>query len=240
MPQYSQRRKWSGIRVVVFDMDDTLYPEVDYAMSGFSAVGDWLLLHEAMDGFFNVAGTLFRDGRRGDVFDAALAKLGCSETQISTLVPQMVGVYRGHIPHIDLSADACWALDWSAGGAKLGLISDGYLVAQQNKVRALNLSRWIDSIILTDELGPHAWKPAPLAFELTMQRFGGVAGDYVYIGDNPAKDFKAPRRLGWKTVQVRRAGGEYRSRLVAPGGEADVQVGDLRELEALMGLAGKP
>ena len=34
-------RRWP-IHTLVFDLDDTLYLEREYALSGFRAVGDWL------------------------------------------------------------------------------------------------------------------------------------------------------------------------------------------------------
>ncbi len=33
------------------------------------------------------------------------------------------------------------------------------------------------------------------------------ADAFIYIADNPVKDFAAPHHLGWSTVRIRRAGG---------------------------------
>ena len=35
----------SRLEAVVFDLDDTLYPEADYVLSGFQAVADWAEVH---------------------------------------------------------------------------------------------------------------------------------------------------------------------------------------------------
>ena len=48
----------------------------------------------------------------------------------------------------------------------------------------------------------------------------GTGGAHcAYLGDNPRKDFTAPRRLGWRTARVRRAEGEHAS--VAGSGGAE-------------------
>ncbi len=76
----------------VFDIDDTLYLERDYASSGFEAVDDWLREQKHVSGFADAAKRLFTDGRRGDIFDVALTTLGVAN--IAALVPQLVDVYR--------------------------------------------------------------------------------------------------------------------------------------------------
>jgi putative hydrolase of the HAD superfamily len=61
-----------------------------------------------------------------------------------------------------------------------------------------------------------------------MQRHPGL--QYIYIADNPAKDFVAPNLLGWKTVQILRPEGQYQSVSAALNGEAQIILTDLREV----------
>jgi putative hydrolase of the HAD superfamily len=44
------------------------------------------------------------------------------------------------------------------------------------------------------------------AFEFFESQFGNDCA-FVYVADNPLKDFQAPIAMGWKTVRVRRAQG---------------------------------
>jgi hypothetical protein len=38
---------------------------------------------------------------------------------------------------------------------------------------------------------------------VVMSQFGCHPESRVYVGDNPSKDFQAPRTLGWNTVRLR-------------------------------------
>jgi putative hydrolase of the HAD superfamily len=55
----------------------------------------------------------------------------------------------------------------------------------------------------------------------------------VYVADNPAKDFVAPRALGWATVRVRRAGSLHQR--VESGPDVDREVTDLGDLAVWIG-----
>ncbi len=219
-----------GLRAVVFDLDDTLYAERSFAFSGFEAVAQWLRARWPCP--FDPAARmreLFETDFRPRVFDVLLSELGCPDA--AAWVPAMIDCYRMHRPAIALYRDAEAALARWRGRVSLGLISDGPLAVQRRKVAALGLEAKLEQIILTDEWGPAFWKPHPRAFE-TMQAFWGCNGaTCVYIGDNAGKDFLAPRRLGWQTVQVCRAEGLY-ARVEPPaGGSAACRVATLDELD---------
>lgn len=53
------------IKAIVFDMDDTLYKEKDYVVSGFKAVDDWIKEKYKKTGFYNIAIQLFDSGKEG-------------------------------------------------------------------------------------------------------------------------------------------------------------------------------
>jgi putative hydrolase of the HAD superfamily len=89
-----------------------------------------------------------------------------------------------------------------ARGARLALISDGALDVQRRKWAALRLPFRFQPVVFTDEKGRAYWKPNPWAFERVMSAHRD-GGRFVFVGDNPAKDFLAPNRLGWTTAMVR-------------------------------------
>lgn len=194
-------------RVIVLDLDDTLYLERDYQLSGFAAAGLHLAATRAIDGLEIVAARLFREGVRLRVYDEALEAM---EIRDATLVRELVEVHRGHRPAISLLPDAGRFLERARlQGLELALLSDGLLVAQRNKVAALRLEHVLDPIVLTDVWGRERWKPSEHGFREIMSALGGAPSGYVYVADNPAKDFLAPNRLGWGTIRVRRADGEH-------------------------------
>ena len=73
-----------------------------------------------------------------------------------------------------------------------------------------------------------------LAYRRVMQHFPGPAGGYVYVADNPRKDFLAPRALGWRTLRVRRPGGEHAGCTAAPQEAAEREIASLLELDELL------
>lgn len=216
---------------VVFDVDDTLYLERDYVRSGFTAVEEWLRSRRRLDGFADRAWRRFEAGGRGDIFDRTLTDLtGAADGQ---LVAQLVQVYRSHVPSIQLlpDADACMGA-LSTGGARLAVITDGPAVSQRAKIKALGLPTRCDPIIVTAELGGDAGKPSPKSFERVMQLASVSGRRCIYVADNPAKDFKAPRALGWTTVRVRRIAGLHAS--AESGSDVDLEVPDLRGVADLL------
>jgi len=211
----------------VFDLDDTLYLERDYVRSGFEAVGQWAQAHLGLEGFALRAWRYFEGGRRGDIFNCVLRDLGC--VQDGSLVGEAVAVYRSHSPRISLCADTVTCLGFLKGKIPTAIVSDGASVSQMAKIEALKLNTMIDTIILTDTLGPGHSKPSLVPFLRVADLWGSYVEGFVYAGDNPAKDFEAPRALGWTTVRVRRPGGLHATVPAVRGLEPDLEVRDLLE-----------
>ena len=221
----------TGRRLVVLDIDDTLYLERDYVRSGFSAVGAWARDELGVDDLGDRAWAAFEAGTRRTIFDEALAGAGVEPGD--DLVPRLVQVYRSHAPTIELLADARAWLDGLAPHVALAVVTDGPLASQQAKAEALVLSRWADLIVFTETLGPGRGKPHPAAFEHLERELRLQGERCAYVADNPAKDFVAPRRLGWRTVRVRRPGGLHAD--VPSGEDVDVEITSLAELDAALG-----
>ncbi|TFC29349.1 HAD family hydrolase [Cryobacterium sp. TMT1-3] len=193
------------IKLVVFDMDDTLFLERTYVESGFRAVGEMLARDYNLTTFFDPAWNRFQLGERGDIFDSVLGP----ERQAlpNDIVQRCVETYRNHEPKIELLTDSLTFLRDCQSNYQTALVTDGPAKSQRAKVRILDLDHYIQRIIVTDEHGKGWAKPALTAFEV-LQEWANVPGvECVYIGDNPKKDFVAARALGWKTIRVRRAGG---------------------------------
>ena len=68
----------------------------------------------------------------------------------------------------------------------------------------------MDDVIVTDELGGIAFrKPCDIAFRIMQCKWGIPFEQLVYVGDNAAKDFLAPRCLGMYTVWFKNADGVH-------------------------------
>jgi putative hydrolase of the HAD superfamily len=220
------------IRVLVFDLDDTLFPEHEFVRSGFAAVGAWLERNQGIAGFGKRACAEFDRGVRGDIFNRALRSLGVPEEP--ELVRQMVQVYRDHEPRISLFPDAEWALDHFAGSFRLALLTDGYLRSQQRKVAALGIAHRFPAIVFSDTFGREGWKPSPLPYRQVAEQLACHPSQCAYVADNPAKDFITAKKLSWFTVRVRHPGGEHSTVTLDQVHEAHVEVQTLMDLSRVL------
>ena len=68
----------------------------------------------------------------------------------------------------------------------------------------------VDDIIITDELGGIQFrKPNDIAFRIMQNRWRVPFEQLVYVGDNPNKDFQAPRQLGMRWIYLFNKNGIY-------------------------------
>ena len=187
------------IKGVIFDLDDTLYPEKEYIRSGFKAVSEFLHgdYEEKLWDFFEAG---------KPAIDELLRELGRSDEKDRALA-----VYRSHrpdvrpYPGVDVMIQTLRS--W---GIKVGIITDGRPDGQHNKIEALGLE--VDDLIVTDELGGTQFrKPCDIAFRIIKNRWGIPAPNIVYFGDNPEKDFRAPLQLGMKAVRFMNPDGLYQN-----------------------------
>ena len=89
------------ITTVVFDLDDTLYDELDYCRSGFRAVAESIAdLPDAPSAkrIFDRLWKQFTAGNRTKTFNAALDDLGISYDD--QIIQKLIKTYRNHLPKI--------------------------------------------------------------------------------------------------------------------------------------------
>jgi putative hydrolase of the HAD superfamily len=218
-------------RAVVFDLDDTLYPEAAYVRSGFRAVAEEAARHygvPAAEAYAELE-RLFEDGVRGDTFDRWLRA-----REIDGNSAELVAAYRAHTPTLEPFPEVPALLGrLRAAGFALGMLSDGEPAIQYGKLDALGLREAFDATLVSGELGRDAWKPSPRGLLALLERMNAEPGEAVYISDNPAKDFKAAREAGMKSIRVRRPGGIYSDlEPQAPDYAPDEEVRSLAEAES--------
>ena len=183
--------------VVVFDLDDTLYDEVDFVRSGFREVARFLGKNEYYDFMYE----LFLKEGSGKVFNRLIEKFS-----LDISLQKLIEIYRFHKPQIELPEDSLKVLRFTQK-YKTALISDGHYLMQQNKFSALKLEEFIEFPIFTDFY--HTKKPELKPFKMVMEKYANEK-NFVYISDNPKKDFIAPNALGWKTIRFKNPNGIYR------------------------------
>jgi putative hydrolase of the HAD superfamily len=185
----------------VSDLDDTIYPEVEFVHSGFRAIGAALEQNGVISAADAVA-TLRGAATMAAGIDALAARIAEVDKTNTFNVRWMVDCYRYHKPDIKLSDEVERTLtDIAARGIVIGLITDGRSLTQRAKIEALQLQRFIapGNIIISEEIGGD--KTTAIPFRALMAANPNER-QFLYLGDNPAKDFFEPNRMGWLTVEL--------------------------------------
>jgi putative hydrolase of the HAD superfamily len=202
------------ITTVVFDLDDTLYDEIEYCKSGFAAVAEFLanstesvsanpaMATAEIRRISEAMWEQFSTGNHTKTFNAALDELEISYDD--ELILELIEVYRRHKPKITLPPDSRDALCELSTKYTLALLTDGFLPGQQLKAQALGIEKYFKFIVYTEQLGRKFWKPSPVGFEKILQTLEARPENTVYIADNEKKDFIAPNKLGFATIQILR------------------------------------
>lgn len=210
------------IKAVVFDLDDTLCPEIEYVKSGFRVIAT-----EFSDASLsNKLYSLFKENNQ-NVYQRA----GFSDEESK----RCIEIYRSHKPDIKLKDNVIKMLsELRSNGFKLGIITDGRPETQNNKIEALGLSDFVDKVIVTDELGGESFrKPNPKAFEIMKETLNVEFDEMVYVGDNPSKDFAIKSVYPIKTVRVM-GEGLYSTLSYKDGIVPDYIIDDLSQLKNIL------
>ena len=254
------------ITTVVFDLDDTLYDEIEYCKSGFAAVAEFLANRSerrsssmgegeaspagpaTASAFRATAGSAptsaetrgisavlweqFTAGNRTKTFNAALDELGISYDD--ELIGELIEIYRNHKPKITLPQDSRDVLCELSTKYTLALLTDGFLPAQKLKVQALKIEKYFKFIVYTEQLGRECWKPSPAGFEKIIQTLNVEPENMAYVADNEKKDFIAPNKLGFSTIQLIRPARIHRTLSVETEASAQHTICEIRQLTGLL------
>jgi putative hydrolase of the HAD superfamily len=173
--------------IVVFDLDDTLYNELDFLKSAYRHIAQELepkKYHELLVLMLS----LYRS--RENVFEIISTRYGLTKEAL-------IEMYRRHTPSIKLFDGALTLLnEIKRKKGKIGMVTDGRVQTQMAKINALGISDLLDKIVISEEIGSE--KPAIANFKTIENSLMGTT--YHYIADNLKKDFLAPNALGWTTT----------------------------------------
>ena len=179
--------KISQDTVIVFDLDDTLYNELDYLKSAYQHIAqqldqkDWKQLYTSMLSLYRC---------KENVFEVLVSKYGVEQKTL-------VDMYRYHLPNINLFDGILNIINnIISKNGKLGIITDGRTKTQIAKLKALGVFDLFDKIIISEDLGTE--KPDEANYKAIESAIKGT--EYWYIADNLKKDFVSPNRLGWKSI----------------------------------------
>ncbi len=217
---------------VLFDLDDTLYPQRRFVLSAFAAMAQHLSARfdvPARDVFRRLS-RAYRGPQRGREIQLCLALYGWPES----LTTALVDVSRSHRPSLRLPPASRAALAALRPDWRLAVVTNGTPRVQAAKIAALGLRPLVDAVVFAGECGSGRGKPDREPFDAALTQLGVGPHRAVFVGDNEECDIRGAAALGMRTVRVSRQPG------VAGHSAADAVVRSMREVpDAVAGLVSR-
>ena len=210
----------------VFDLDDTLFQELDFLKSGYSRISSQLaefinsdISQEMME----------RHQNKENVFQWILNRYQKEIPHIN--IAWLLKEYREHTPAIELTEKtAAFLQQLKVSNIPMGLITDGRSITQRNKLKALGIENYFSDIIVSEEFGSE--KPAERNYLYFQDKYPGM--NFYFFGDNTSKDFIVPKKLGWKTFCIKSSGTHIHKQSFDKEPFPDYIIADLGEIELVL------
>ena len=226
-----------SIKLITFDLDDTLWDVTPVMQDAEAALRNWLALHaprlgavpvehlwQIRSGLLDVDPMLkhrLSELRRRILFHA-LEGAGYSQNESLALAEAGFQVFLNARHQVELFAEVHPTLELLAERFQLGVITNG-----NADVRRLGLSEYFQFALCAEELG--VGKPDPKPFLEALQRAGVRAEHAVHIGDHPSDDIAGAQAAGLRAIWFNPQGLSWQAE-TRPDGE----IGSLAELPALL------
>ena len=172
----------------VFDLDDTIYKEIDYKISGIN----YLVKQISKIYGVNLEGSSFYN------MDNFIQEIQCQLEIPSEVALSFLWQYRNHNPKIDIKKDIkdmLYHIKKNSSG--IAILTDGRSITQRKKIRALGLEDI--PVYISEEY--ESEKPDHKRFK--MIESSNPSLNYIYVGDNVSKDFITPNKMGWVTIGIK-------------------------------------
>src|SRR5690554_5531354 len=114
--------------VFVFDLDDTLYKEIDFLKSAYICIASKIDKQNSS----TLYQSMLEDYYAGENVFKILNQYYPQYT-----INKLLELYRGHHPNITLDSDTSSMLKYLKSYGETGLITDGRSITQRNKIKAL-------------------------------------------------------------------------------------------------------
>ena len=83
---------------------------------------------------------------------------------------------------------------------KIGILTNGNVIAQKNKIKTLNISRYFDKIIYCKKMGFE--KPNKKIFFYILNKLNSDPKNSLFVGDNNYNDIIGVKSVGMKTLWI--------------------------------------
>lgn len=207
---------YDGIDWVWFDLDDTL---CDFHASSDMSLADIYKMYD-LDRFFTDSdrwadiyhrhnsalwdlynrAEITKEVLKRERFARPLAEGGVPPREADRLIPLLDRDYLKRL------AANCRLIDGARElilhlrsiGKQIGILSNGFVEVQYDKIATCGITRLIDCVVLSDEIGVN--KPDRRLYDYALEKSGATASRSLMIGDNPLTDIAGALNAGWHAL----------------------------------------
>lgn len=222
------------IKVITFDLDNTLWDVEPALLRAEQAQQEWLVQHRpgAVEAYDHAALWEFKKSvwkrhpqlahhvskmRIQMLYELQLAA-GYSPEQSHSGAEQAFAAFLQERHKVELYEEALVVLRGLATRYTLGALTNG-----NADVYKTDAGEYFDFAFLAEEIG--ASKPAPDMFHAALQRTGVAADSVIHVGDDPEHDIAGAQEVGMHTVWINLKGKDW-----PDGPPASREVNYLRQL----------
>lgn len=212
------------MKVLIFDLDDTLYEEYSFVKNGFKAVSLYFKKKYNLnsDTVYKQLIHYEKTKGRGKIFNDILNFYKLKNIHLSELIK----IYRNNNYKLKLYPDAQKIL--KKFKKKAYLVTDGNSRVQRNKIKLLKIEKYFKKIFCTRQYGLDKEKPSLYVFKKIARIEKKSLKNLVYIGDNPNKDFVNLNKSSSTTIRLFR--GQYKYTKVKNGFNAKYKIKNLNQI----------
>jgi len=226
-----------SIRLITFDLDDTLWDVRPVLHSAELTLREWLARNTpdlndfSVEALAAIRRTLL-DAQpelrhriselRRRILCHALEQAGYPQGEARELAEQAFEVFLEARHAVQLFPEVHPTLELLANHYRLGVLTNG-----NADVRRLGLADYFDFTLCAEELG--IGKPDPRPFQEALRRADVSAAHAVHIGDHPSDDIGGAQRAGMRAIWFNPGGSPWQH-----DHQPDAEIGSLAELPRLL------
>ena len=197
-------------RAILFDLDDTLF---DHQRASTLALGAMHAAHapdlpfepfankhaEVLEIFHArfLAGEFTLDQARVARMQSLFAAFE-RDIDAATAIEAAQRYRESHQANRHLVPGTIELLDRVREHCRLGVVTNNSTIEQIEKLRALNIASYFDTVVISEDVG--ITKPDPKIFSIALTRIGARPQDAVFVGDNWTNDVVGAINAGMSAV----------------------------------------
>lgn len=182
------------METVIFDLDNVIYDELDY----FKEILKFFSIKKNLPLRLDIYLDQHLILNSKDIFGDVLKKAGIYDIKLQE---ELFYLYKTADVFIKPKEDVIYLIRiLREMGLKIGLLTNGTIEAQKNKVKLLGIEDLFDCIVYARIFGKDKEKPHPLPFCYILSKLDSKPESSLMVGDNIHTDIIGAHRLGIRSV----------------------------------------